>query len=163
VGDNGTIIRSVDNGMTWTPVESNTQNSIMSVNFANTNKGIAVGESSTTLYTNDGGQSWSTQNNLRKNMVTPVITGKKNFSLNQNYPNPFNPSTTINYNLPVDSKVSLKVYDLIGKEVAGLVNGFQTRGSHSVNFNAKNLTSGIYFYRITAGDYKDVKKMILVK
>ena len=164
VGDNGTIIRSTDNGMTWTPIQSYTQNSIMSVNFANSNKGIAVGEASTTLITNDGGQTWgSQQNNPGRNNLSPVVNNKKNFRLNQNYPNPFNPSTTINYNLPVDSKVSIKVYDLVGKVVAELVNGIQSAGNHSINFNAKNLTSGIYFYRINAGNYSDVKKMILIK
>jgi photosystem II stability/assembly factor-like uncharacterized protein len=163
VGDNGTIARSTDRGMTFTTIQSNTQNSIMSVNFANVDKGIAVGEASTTLYTNDGGQTWSGQSKLQKNTASPVSSCRKTFSLAQNYPNPFNPGTTISYNLPADSKVSLRVFDLTGKEVAELVNGLQTQGSHSVNFNAKNLSSGIYFYRITAGNYNEVKKMILVK
>lgn len=163
VGDNGTIARSTDRGMTFSTIQSNTQNSIMSVNFANENKGIAVGEASTTLYTNDGGQTWSPQTKLQKNTVSPISKDNKTFSLAQNYPNPFNPGTTISFNLQTDSKVSIKVFDIGGKEVAELVNGLQAQGSHSVNFNAKNLSSGIYFYRIIAGNYNEVKKMILIK
>jgi len=163
VGDNGTIARSTDRGETFTTIQSNTENSIMSVNFANLNKGIAVGEASTTLYTNDGGQTWSGQNTLKKNIVSPLLSDKKTYSLAQNYPNPFNPGTTISYSIPVDSKVTLRVYDLTGRQVAELVNGLQPRGTHSVSFNAKNLSSGIYFYRINAGNYNEVKKMILIK
>ena len=85
------------------------------------------------------------------------------FDLLQNYPNPFNPSTTIHYNIPQRSDVSLKVYDLTGRKMATLVQEVQEAGSHSVNFNAEKLSSGVYFYKITAGQYSSVKKMILIK
>ncbi len=89
------------------------------------------------------------------------------FSLYQNFPNPFNPSTKINYEIPYDGKVSLKVYDISGKEVMTLVNDFQTAGSYSVNFSSfsdkTGLSSGIYVYRLTAGDFSQSKKMILAK
>lgn len=85
------------------------------------------------------------------------------YSLGQNYPNPFNPSTQINFALPSSGYVTLKVYNLIGQEVATLINGYMEAGSHYVNFNASGLTSGIYFYSINAGNFTSTKKMILMK
>ncbi|HTR81337.1 MAG TPA: T9SS type A sorting domain-containing protein [Bacteroidota bacterium] len=85
------------------------------------------------------------------------------FSLDQNYPNPFNPSTAISYQLPVNSFVSVKVYDEIGKEVARLVSGEQSAGTYTVRWNAANFSSGIYFYDLNAGSYHEVRKMVLLK
>lgn len=85
------------------------------------------------------------------------------FSLAQNYPNPFNPTTSIKYSVPTAVNVSLKIYDLLGKEVATLVNEMKQPGFHTADFNASNLASGIYFYRIDAGEFTSVKKMMLVK
>ncbi|MFN3560808.1 MAG: T9SS type A sorting domain-containing protein, partial [Chloroherpetonaceae bacterium] len=85
------------------------------------------------------------------------------FELAQNYPNPFNPTTTIRYQIPTAQTVSLKVYDVLGKEVATLVNGRQEAGSYSVPFNASRLSSGMYFYRLQAGEYVETRKMMLVK
>jgi len=85
------------------------------------------------------------------------------FALYQNYPNPFNPATTISYDLPVRAKVKLVIYNLLGQEVATLVNGEQEPGRYNVRFDASGLPSGIYFYRLEAGKFVDVKKMILVK
>jgi Secretion system C-terminal sorting domain len=86
-----------------------------------------------------------------------------NFGLSQNYPNPFNPTTTINYQLSTSGHVTLKVFDVLGREVATLVNAHQSVGIHSVAFNAGNLPSGVYFYRITAGSFSEVRKLILEK
>ncbi|MBE2219722.1 MAG: T9SS type A sorting domain-containing protein [Ignavibacteria bacterium] len=85
------------------------------------------------------------------------------FALKQNYPNPFNPLTIINYSVPVVSNVQLKVYNSAGMEIETLVNRMIDRGNYSVKFDGTNLPSGIYFYKLTAGDHKFVKKMILVK
>lgn len=85
------------------------------------------------------------------------------YSLRQNYPNPFNPTTKIVYELPQASKVRLSVFSLLGQEVAVLVNEFKAAGKHSVNFNAANMTSGMYIYRLETPDYISVKKMTLVK
>jgi hypothetical protein len=86
------------------------------------------------------------------------------FSLEQNYPNPFNPSTKIQYNLPENSFVSLKVYNIIGKEVASLVNNVITAGTHEVLFDASGLNSGVYFYTLKTGNnFVQTKKMILMK
>lgn len=87
----------------------------------------------------------------------------ENFLLKQNYPNPFNPSTVISWQLPVSSQVTIKIYDVIGNEVAVLVNEEKPAGSYEVNFDAGGLTSGIYFCRIYAGSFVETKKMILMK
>ncbi|MBK8383917.1 MAG: T9SS type A sorting domain-containing protein [Ignavibacteria bacterium] len=92
-----------------------------------------------------------------------VIGTPERFSLSQNYPNPFNPSTNINYDLPFDSKVSIKIFDMSGREVASVVNEFKTAGFYTVNFNASALSSGVYFYIINADNFTATKKMILVK
>jgi hypothetical protein len=88
-----------------------------------------------------------------------------NITLSQNYPNPFNPSTVIRYRLSAAGIVSLKVFDLLGKEVASLVNEKQSAGSYAVDFNSAeyNLPSGIYFYTLNAGEFKETKKMVLIK
>ncbi len=85
------------------------------------------------------------------------------FSLYQNYPNPFNPTTTIQYQLPQDAKATLKVYDVLGNEVATLVNEYRVAGRYEIDFDASNLSSGIYFYRIQAGNFIETKKMILLR
>jgi hypothetical protein len=85
------------------------------------------------------------------------------YSLDQNYPNPFNPSTSIKYSVPETRLVTLKVFDVLGREVATLVNETKNPGFHTVNFDASNLASGIYFYRIDAGSFSSIKRMVLVK
>ncbi|MDP2207680.1 MAG: ice-binding family protein, partial [Bacteroidota bacterium] len=111
---------------------------------------------------------------LDANTVTrPVVTAVENglapqeFTLLQNYPNPFNPSTKIEYSLDKAAQVSLKVYNLLGNEVATLVNGRQGAGSYTVQFNTNegvlSLSSGVYFYRLEAGSFVSTKKLILMK
>ncbi|MBK7629456.1 MAG: T9SS type A sorting domain-containing protein [Ignavibacteriales bacterium] len=85
------------------------------------------------------------------------------FKLSQNYPNPFNPSTKISWESPVSGHQSLKVYDVLGNEVATLVNEYNPAGNYEVEFNANSLSSGIYFYRLQAGSFIQTKKMILIK
>ena len=85
------------------------------------------------------------------------------YTLEQNYPNPFNPSTIIRYDVPKSSKVSLNVYDIMGKEVATLVNDVQAAGRYEVVFSAQNISSGVYFYRLAADGFVSVKKMVLMK
>tara|TARA_Y100001935_G_scaffold238369_1_gene224802 strand:+ start:160025 stop:161473 length:1449 start_codon:yes stop_codon:yes gene_type:complete len=85
------------------------------------------------------------------------------FSLYQNYPNPFNPSTVIGYQLPVNSKVTLKVFDILGREVALLVNEQQPAGSHEVTFDATHLSSGVYFYRLEVGEMMEYRTMLFIK
>ena len=85
------------------------------------------------------------------------------FSLSQNYPNPFNPSTTIEFTLPKSEFVELKVYNILGKEVSTLVSNKLNRGTHTYTFDGKILASGIYYYQFVADDYREVKKMILLR
>ena len=85
------------------------------------------------------------------------------FNLEQNYPNPFNPVTTIQYSLPRAEHVSLKMYNPLGREVATLMNGQEEAGFKSVEFDGRNLSSGVYFYRLTAGAFVQTRKMVLVK
>ena len=86
-----------------------------------------------------------------------------NYILLQNYPNPFNPTTTITYSLAKSSLVTLKIYDLLGREIETLVNEEKQGGRYKVNWNAQNIPSGVYFYKITAGEYSKTIKMILLK
>lgn len=102
---------------------------------------------------------------------TPLITGVEagpaeglmTFALHQNYPNPFNPMTKLSYFLPQSGSVELKIYDILGKEVQTVVNQFQSAGSYSLDFNADNLPSGLYIYKLQAGNHVAVKKMLLLR
>jgi hypothetical protein len=95
--------------------------------------------------------------------VNDHVNALNNFNLFQNYPNPFNPGTTITYSLPQKNNVSLKVYDVLGREIANLVDAMQEAGSHSVNFNASKLASGLYIYTLRSGNNIISKKMMLMK
>ncbi len=105
-----------------------------------------------------------------KQYIADTLTGIQNkngtvktFSLSQNYPNPFNSSTALSFKLPAASNVRLVVYDILGREVVVLVNEKKLAGNYEAKFDGTNLPSGVYFYRIEAGDFKETKKMILVK
>jgi hypothetical protein len=124
--------------------------------------------------TGDGAAVWIGQDGANKRLYidrfgAPVgISGNgneipENFNLGQNYPNPFNPVTKITFALPKNGDVSLKVFDVLGREIAVLVDKFVNAGSYTVNFDASRLSSGVYFYRITSGEFSDTKKLMLVK
>ena len=103
-------------------------------------------------------------NDFSTGIANPKVSAIPNeYSLSQNYPNPFNPSTTFSYSLPKVGKVNLKVFDITGREVVTLVNGMQSAGQHQVVFNAKDLTSGVYFARLTAGDFRQTRKVLLTE
>jgi hypothetical protein len=95
------------------------------------------------------------------NPISNIIPSE--YALSQNFPNPFNPTTKINFALPKSGLVTLKVYDMLGKEVSSLVNEVKNAGTYSVDFNAASLTSGIYFYKVSVNGFSEVKKMMLVK
>ncbi|MCB0747262.1 MAG: T9SS type A sorting domain-containing protein, partial [Ignavibacteriae bacterium] len=95
--------------------------------------------------------------------VNSLETTPNEYGLAQNYPNPFNPSTTISYTLPNSGFTKLSVYNSLGQEVQSLINDNQSAGTHTVNFNASNLPSGMYFYSLTSGNFTQTNKMILMK
>ncbi|MBP9096847.1 MAG: T9SS type A sorting domain-containing protein, partial [Ignavibacteria bacterium] len=96
-------------------------------------------------------------------VINNNTTTANDFILKQNYPNPFNPETNISYELKQKAFVTLKVFDLSGKEVAVLVNGIKTPGSYNVKFRGADLSSGLYFYKLESGEFSEVKKMMLIK
>jgi len=126
--------------------------------------GLVMGGSLAELQANADTMKWIYDNELVvgiKDFVSREIPTK--FSLAQNFPNPFNPSTKIKYSVPQRSNVTLKVYDILGNEIATLVNEEKDQGVYTVNFDANNLASGLYLYRIQAGSFIETKKMILLK
>ena len=139
--------------------------------FGNNNTANVV--DSDTIYTiadqfgsiNPAFYSWWDFDNHRPKTGTSVaeLTQPLVYKLEQNYPNPFNPSTKIEYAIPSQSQVVLKVFNVIGQEVGTLVNDVQKQGTYTVKFDASNFASGVYFYRLTAGTYTKVMKMLLVK
>jgi|CZKP01.1.fsa_nt_gi hypothetical protein len=135
------------------------QNSTSTISYSYVDK--SVSQSGTYYYRlkqidNDGSFKYSSITEISVN--TPSV-----FSLNQNYPNPFNPSTIISYSLPIASNVKLIVYNSIGQPVRVLENGFKNAGTYNVSFNASELSSGIYFCKIEAGQFSSIRKMMLVK
>jgi hypothetical protein len=96
-------------------------------------------------------------------MINIEVSIPEEFTLEQNYPNPFNPETNIRFRIPEFGHVSLKVYDILGNEIATLVNEEKPAGSYEVDFNASALPSGVYFYRLEANGFSQTKKMILMK
>lgn len=168
VGDRGIILKTANGGDAWVEVNLpgvNEALDLYSVAFADANIGIATGKDGLEMYTTNGGNSWSeippSNPNMNNDSPRPGVT------LMQNYPNPFNPTTNISYETAFDASVSLRVYDVTGRVVANLVNGFQKAGSHTVNFNASNLASGVYFYTLSVSsgnmEVNKIMKMILTK
>jgi hypothetical protein len=122
--------------------------------------GPLVGDVCRTWY---DGVSYAEVGNGSVVSVSKQVNVPNEFVLGQNYPNPFNPMTTIDYSLPKDGYVSLKVYNLLGQEVAMLVGKEMVAGSHRISWNAQDLPSGVYFYKITVGSYSKTNKMVLLK
>ena len=161
--ENGVMVRSEDAGDNWSVITTPAEVDLFAVNFGSDLFGISTGAGGTEIYTTDAGLTWVTT----LNPPLTKITKNEPVKLNQNYPNPFNPSTVISYMLNDNSNVSIKVFDMTGREVRTLVNSYQGAGTYSVNFNANNLASGIYFYvlRVNTGTNEITKtmRMILTK
>ena len=185
VGIDGAVLKSTNGGNGW--FEQKRTSSLTSVKFINENTGWISGFAGI-LKTTNGGNDWGYQNvndliwgtcfvnrNTgwavgRDGLVYKTTDGggdfeiiPKEFELFQNYPNPFNPETTIKFSLPVAGIVNLTVYDITGKLVAELADGFYEQGTHKFVFNASGLSSGIYFYKIETNEHSVSKKMILIK
>ena len=157
-GDVGINLSTTNGGSTWTTgsfTGADNSDNAWSIFFVDANNG---------WFTSDGGKIGHTTNGS----ATGVREGTANltpqqFLMFQNYPNPFNPATAIQYQLPRNCFVTLKVYTLLGKEIATLVNKELPAGSYTAEWNASALASGIYFYRLQAGNFVETKKLILLK
>ena len=155
VGQWGSIQRTTDAGSSWKSQASGTTKVLYDVSFSDVNNGTIVGEYGTILRTTNGGITFIGEG---KNTTKP-----QNFVLAQNNPNPFNPSTTISYCLSSASNVKLIVYNTLGETIEILENGYRNAGNYSINFNASDLPSGVYFYKLEAGQFSEINKMILLK
>lgn len=167
-GDNGTMLLSSNMGSSWSPINSDTRVSLYCLAFTDSLTGLAAGDNKTIVKTTDGGNTWNPVGYTLQNPHSSVINNKVHeVTLNQNFPNPFNPTTSISYILPFSSAVSLKVYDMLGREVRTIADGVQPAGNHSYSFDASNLSSGIYFYILNASNgvskISKTMRMILTK
>lgn len=152
----GGVFVTTNYGANWTQVADSLSNSGITALVLSGNNIIAG--------SGDGSIWYRTVANIITTDVKEIQNNiPDNHSLFQNYPNPFNPTTIISYQIQNDRFVTLKVYDMFGREVKTLVNGFKSQGKYSVDFDAGNFSSGVYFYQLKAGDYTAIKKMILLK
>jgi photosystem II stability/assembly factor-like uncharacterized protein len=149
------ILRTTNGGKAWTTQPAGTTRFLYGVSFTDVNRGTAVGDHGTILRTTTGGVTWAG--------VTRGPDGPHEFTVSQNYPNPFNPATTIRYGLPHRTRVALAVFNTLGQQIATLVNESQEAGYHEVKFDASRLASGVYFYRIEAGDFVKTKRLLLLR
>lgn len=176
VGDHSLVLKTYDGGANWKQVAVQTvlmaplSQDFNSVAFSSINSGISVGTHGANIYSSDGGDSWTftpAGSNKSTAKALNIVKDISKINLSQNYPNPFNPSTVISYQLPFGADVSIKVYDMLGKEVANLVSGFKSAGNYSTRFDGSNLSSGIYFYVLKASNGADniskTMRMILTK
>jgi hypothetical protein len=157
--------RSVNDNADWQEITfiNGMGTTTQPVNYTYTDKSVSAGKYQYRLRQIDFNGSYAYPGIVNVEVGIPL-----EFSLEQNYPNPFNPSTVVKFSLPAESKVTLKIFDLMGQETAEIINGNYTAGTHAVNINAAYLSSGMYFYTITAsGDngvkYTSSKKMLLIK
>jgi hypothetical protein len=162
-GDNGTILRSLDGGLTWNRLTSGTDADLFGVYFTSNDTGTVVGEDGIILRTTTGGT-------ILTGVRTNGIELPREFLLGQNYPNPFNPTTTLQYSLPIECRVNIKIFNLLGQTVATLTDETEAAGNKSIQWNASGFASGVYFYRLNAVSISDpsksfiqVKKMLLMK
>ena len=150
----GKIYKTINGGVNWETQTVPPSVFLNSMSFPATDTGYVVGNGGVILKTVTGGTTNITQ------VSNEIPDG---FVLFQNYPNPFNPTTSINFCIPKDGLVKLVVYDVLGKQVAVILNGEQTAGTYQVTFDASKLTSGVYFYRLITEKNVVTKKMLLIK
>ncbi|MGB5848244.1 MAG: YCF48-related protein, partial [Ignavibacteriaceae bacterium] len=151
----GTIYKTTDGGTNWIPQTSGTMWPLTSVSFTDSDNGWAVGGRATILHTTNGGVTFVEDQEIDK-----IPT---EYNLSNNFPNPFNPSTKIKYSVPQSSKVVIKVFDILGNEIETLVNEEKDVGTYEITWYAEQLSSGVYFYKLQAGNFVETKKMVLMK
>ena len=152
VSDVGTIYVTSNGGLNWTTEQGNTSQNLNEVFFLSLNIGWAVGDLGAITHYNGA------VTNAENQEISPI-----SFNLFQNYPNPFNPSTEINFSVPQSTNVTLKVFNVMGSKIATLIDEQVEAGRHSIVFNAANLSSGVYYYKITTNNFVQTKKMLLLK
>jgi len=150
----GGVYLTTNNGTNWTAINTGLTNLFVMKLFID-GAYIYAGT--------ENGVIWRRELSQVITSIEDEIEDLNSFSLHQNYPNPFNPSTNLSFVIGHSSFVSLKVFDVLGKEVATLVDEFRNAGAYEINFDASDLPSGIYFYRMTAGNFTETKKMILTR
>jgi len=155
---NGFVYRTTNSGVNWNNISTGLPTTHINKMFILNNYMF--------LGTGLGNDNSGVFKGLASGIVTsfnPQSEAINTYSLSQNYPNPWNPTTTIKYSIPKSGLVTLKVYDITGKGIATLLNENQSPGTYSIDFQGAELSSGIYFYRLQAGNYSDTKQMILIK
>ena len=185
------LLRSTDDGSTWTPVLGRDGMRISISALIITKTGTIYTSGDSTYCSTDNGQTWESTNIYPPNCYSlsddgllyagswygvfstqPKVMGVNpsehealatTFALSQNYPNPFNPTTTIRFTVPFNSFVTLTIYDIMGREIERLVAEERHAGTYTVKFNPKNLSSGMYFYRLQSGAFSETKKLLLLK
>jgi photosystem II stability/assembly factor-like uncharacterized protein len=153
-GQTGEFLRTTNGGESWSDITTNLCVHFKGVCFTDPLHGTAVGYNGAIFHTTNGGTTFFN----KENSLIP-----DQFILDQNYPNPFNPATTISYSIPSSSNIKLIVYNPLGQTIKILENSFKNAGKYSINFSAINLPSGIYFYKLEAAQFTQVKKMMLIK
>jgi photosystem II stability/assembly factor-like uncharacterized protein len=165
IGESGKIWQTTDGGNNWNIQKTNTDATLGKITVLRKEKAAYVFGGATYGYGSVINPFILLYADLSN--ISDVNKNDNNiplkYYLSQNHPNPFNPTTLINYQLPISGHVILKVYDMLGKEIAKLVDEEKIAGDYKVTFNGSNLSSGVYFYRMTAGDFVQTKKIILLK
>jgi photosystem II stability/assembly factor-like uncharacterized protein len=156
IGAGGTVLNTLDGGLTWERQPTGSREALLDVYFPTFGTGWAVGENGCIIKTTGG--TTAVRDGLEAASGQP---GR--FQLYQNYPNPFNPETTILFSLPKEGEITLKVFDLLGREVAALAQGRRQAGMHRIPFHAGGLASGVYLVRLQSGDRVQTKKLVIQK
>lgn len=150
------ILCTTDGGANWSSVSISVEHFLHSISFVDQNNGLVVGTGGLIMKTTNGGT-------VGVEDLNELGFSRNIFLLGPNYPNPFNPETTISFSIPNSAHVVLKVFDVLGREVVSLVDGFEQAGAHSVRFDGSQLTSGVYFYRLVADQFTATKKLLLLR
>lgn len=149
------VLKTTNSGSNWESLNLPSNYVLFAMQFLNDTIGYLAGERGAIIKTNSGGEPIGIEK------ISNEIPNY--FLLNQNYPNPFNPFTKIQFELPKKSFVKLKIFDILGREIENLVNDNLSEGVYEVNWDASNYSSGVYFYKLIAGEYEESKKMVLIK
>jgi M6 family metalloprotease-like protein len=183
------ILKTTNGGETWVRIPVSADYALKHIVFYDKNNGVSVGSSEMILITTDGGNNWiakpngvicslnsacfSDQDNvfigsscgliLKVNLNSSPTFEKTRFTLSNNYPNPFNSQTNIEYSIPEDALVKIKIYDILGREVETILNENKKAGRYGISWEPKGLATGIYYYRIEAGKYHEARRLLYLK